>query len=306
MADQFLRLKQNLPKLGIGLGLRREIADDTFENIKAIDWLEFSPENYMGIGGIACELLEEAAEGVPLISHGLSLSIGSADELNKDYLKALKTILHKVKAPWFSDHLSFSRIGGVYIHDLLPLPFSKEAINHVSERIKIVQEYVELPFLLENISFYTQMPGRQYSDAEFLSEILRKSDCGLLLDVNNVYVNSQNFGFDCHQYIDSLPLERVVQMHVAGHRKNDDVVIDTHGAPVVEPVFALLQYALERTQCHGVMLERDQNFPEFEEILSELRHIKGIAEKTYPQLIQAKRKSVKRNGREARQHAVIA
>jgi uncharacterized protein (UPF0276 family) len=284
MASEFGRIKEKLPVLGIGLGLRRELALDTFENPDRIDWLEFVPENYMGLGGRCREVLEQAAERFPLISHGVNLSIGSTDDLNADYLKSIKALLETVNSAWWSDHLCFTSVEGVYTHDLLPLPFSREAVNHIVERVKRVQDYVARPFLLENISFYMYMPGCELSEAQFMAEILEKADCGLLLDVNNVYVNSVNLGFDPIEYLNQLPLERTVQIHVAGHKSGGEMLIDTHGAAVIEPVYELLEYVLGRTKLNAVMIERDQNFPEFAELIGELDVIRGIAQRVQPQL----------------------
>ncbi|HEY9871275.1 MAG TPA: DUF692 domain-containing protein [Candidatus Obscuribacterales bacterium] len=292
MASGFLQAKAKLPVLGVGLGLRRELVADTLEHQDRIDWLEFVPENYMGLGGRCKEVLERAAQRFPLISHGVNLSIGSTDDLNTDYLKSIKKLLAGVEAAWWSDHLCFTSVGGVYMHDLLPLPFSREAVRHIAERIRRVQDYVGRPFLLENISFYMYMPGCELSEAQFMSEVLEKSDCGLLLDVNNVYVNSVNHGFDPFQFLDAIPLERTVQIHVAGHKRREDLLIDTHGAPVIQPVYELLEYVLNRTRVKGVMIERDQNFPEFAELLDELDVIRGIARRAQPELVSERSASV--------------
>lgn len=277
MASSFLKAKSQLPTLGVGLGLRRELATETFAHSSSIDWLEIVPENYMEIGGSARERLDAAAKQWPLISHGINLSIGSTDELNMEYLQALKSLLNDFDIAWFSDHLCFTSFDGIYLQDLLPLPFSKEAVNHIVERIKRVQDFVERPFLIENISFYMKMPGCEIPETEFMTQILEKADCGLLLDVNNVFVNSLNHAFDPIQFVNELPLERVVQIHVAGHKKIGDYVIDTHGAAVVDPVFDLLAHVLSKTRVNGIMLERDQNFPEFSEIIQELDRIREIA-----------------------------
>ncbi len=274
----FLDMKKRLPNLGIGLGLRRELASQTLESKSRIDWLELVPENYMGLGGACRERLESAREKFPLVTHGINLSIGSTDDLNNEYLDKLKRLLDFIDAPWFSDHLCFTSVDGIYMHDLLPLPRSKEAINLIAEKVKRVQGTIGRPFLLENISYYMNMPGSEMNDSQFLAEVAEKSDCGLLLDVNNVYVNSLNHGFDPFQYLDQIPLERTVQMHVAGHKRGSEYVIDTHGAAVEEPVFELLQYVLERVDAKGVMLERDQNFPEFDEILAEVDRIRQISD----------------------------
>lgn len=170
------------------------------------------------------------------------------------------------------------------MHDLLPLPQTKEAVRHIAERIKRVQDYIERPLILENISYYMELPHAEISEAQFLGEVLEKADCGLLLDVNNVYVNSINLNFDPYKYLAAIPLDRTVQMHVAGHSHGDEVIIDTHGAPVIEPVFDLLTYVLERVPVKAVMLERDQNYPPFEDILAELEEIRSIAANTQPAL----------------------
>lgn len=274
----FLDTKKRLPNLGIGLGLRRELAAETLESKNRIDWLELVPENYMGLGGACRERLESARNEFPLVTHGINLSIGSTDDLNSEYLSKLKKLLDLIDAPWFSDHLCFTSCDGIYMHDLLPLPRSKEAINLIAEKVKRVQEIIGRPFLLENISYYMNVPGSEMNDSQFLAEVLEKADCGLLLDVNNVYVNSLNHNFDPYHYLDQIPLERTVQIHVAGHKQGNEYVIDTHGSAVIEPVFELLQYVLERVEAKGVMLERDQNFPEFEEILAEVDRIRKISD----------------------------
>jgi uncharacterized protein len=286
MSSRFPEIKKSLPILGVGLGLRQELADETFEHANQIDWLEFVPENYMGLGGNSRRLFQRAKAEFPLISHGVNLSIGSTDELNYEYLQDLKEVLDQANCAWFSDHLCFSSTDGIYMHDLLPLPFSREAVSHIARRIKRVQDYIQRPFLLENISFYMNMPGNEMSDAQFLSEVLQAADCGLLLDVNNVYVNSVNHGFDPRQFLDELPLERTVQMHVAGHSRQKELIIDTHGAAVIQPVYELLEYVLSKVPVKAVMLERDQNFPDFAEILDELAVIRQIAAKVQPELLE--------------------
>lgn len=273
----FLQQKKSLPYLGTGFGLRRELATAIFEHAEKIDWLEIVPENYMNLGGKARERLEQAISCFTLISHGLNLSIGSADPLNKSYLSSLKSLLDKIDSPWWSDHLCFTSINGTYLHDLLPIPLSTKSIKHVAERIKMVQSFMARPFLLENISYYMQVPGSFLNETEFIGEILESADCGMLLDVNNVYVNSLNHGFDPFAFIDALPLERVVQIHVAGHKRIGEYVIDTHGEPVIEPVFELLRHVLKKTSVNAIMLERDQNFPDFTELLAELDEIRTLS-----------------------------
>lgn len=275
--------------MGVGLGLRRELAQQTFEHSNQIDWLEFVPENYMGLGGAAKNRLERARSEFPLVSHGINLSIGSVDEINEEYIRSIRELLNLVDSPWWSDHLCFTSYGGVYMHDLLPLPFSREAVKHVAQRARKVQEMVGRPFLFENISYYMNMPGSEMTDAQFISEVLQESDCGLLLDVNNIYVNSLNHKFDPYEYLKQLPLERTVQIHIAGHSDKADVVIDTHGSAVVQPVFDLLRFVLQRTEVKAVMLERDQNFPSFDELLGELGQIREIVREFQPQMLSKER-----------------
>lgn len=284
MSSNFIQDSKSLPILGVGLGLRRELADETFASQNKIDWLEIVPENYMNLGGAIRERLDSAIEKFPLVTHGVSLSIGSTDELSDKYVGDMKRFLNFIDAPWWSDHLCFSSVNGSYLHDLLPLPHSKEAVEHVAKRIKQAQAIIGRPFLLENISYYMNVPETAMSEWQFLSEVVEKADCGILLDVNNIYVNSVNHGFDPYLYLDNIPLERVVQIHLAGHGKRDEVIIDTHGNAVIEPVFELLKYVLERSNVKAVMLERDQNYPDFDEILAELARIRSIAKSAQPAL----------------------
>lgn len=289
MTSQFLAEKKRLPNLGIGLGLRRELANETFDNANKIDWLELVPENYMGLGGAARQRLEKVASRFPLVSHGVNLSLGSADDLNPEYLSSLKKLVEKIDAPWFSDHLCFTSVDGVYLHDLLPLPFSREAVKHCAKKAQQVQHTLGRPFLIENISAYMYMPGGEMSEAQFLSSVLEEADCGMLLDVNNVYVNSQNHKFDPFEFLKQIPLERTVQIHVAGHSTGEGTIIDTHGTAVIEPVFQLLKFVLERTDVKAVMIERDQNFPVFSELLGELKRIRDIATEVQPTLASVSR-----------------
>ncbi|MBN8659888.1 MAG: DUF692 domain-containing protein [Candidatus Obscuribacter phosphatis] len=275
----FLTNKAKLPDLGIGLGLRRELAEETLASSAAIDWLELVPENYMAIGGRARARLDEAKAKFPLVTHGVNLSIGASDPLNRDYLKDLERLLSFIDAPWWSDHFCYTTAGGAYMHDLLPVPLNMEAAKNMAKRAKSAQSFIGRPMLLENISYYMTMPGSNMDEADFLAEVMERADIGLLLDVNNVYVNSINHNFDPYAYLDRLPLERVVQIHIAGHSRTDEMIIDTHGAAIIEPVFELLDYVLKRTEVKAILLERDQNYPEFSEILAELKQIRSIADK---------------------------
>lgn len=285
MAYDFSTAKKAMPVLGVGLGLRRDIAEETFAAASQIDFVEIAPENFMGIGGRARDLLERAGEHFPVISHGLNLSIGSSDDLSKPYLQELKKLLDEIDAPWWSDHLCFTSCDGIYMHDLLPMPFTREAVKHVGRRVKEVQDFIERPLLLENISFYMYPPACEMTEAQFLAEVAEEADCGFLLDVNNVFVNSVNHKFCPRKFLEEIPLERAVQIHIAGHKQIRDYIIDTHGAPVIEPVYELLAHVLAKTEVKAVMLERDQNFPEFKELLSEVNQLREIARLAQPQLL---------------------
>lgn len=280
MVSDFLTIKKDLPNLGVGLGFREPLAEAISANAQAIDFLELITDHFLNEGPVETGILDQLSDFV-LVPHGLELSIGNMDELDKDYLLRLQKLFERIRAPWWSDHLCFTGVRQNRVHDLLPLPYSREALEHVVARIRQIQSIVQLPFLLENISTYVQLPGADFSEAQFIGEVLEQADCGMLLDVNNVYVNAFNHGFDPFAYIDQLPLQRVVQVHIAGHRRAGSVIIDNHGAKIVKPVYDLLEYALRKTEVRAISLERDQLFPRFSSILSELakiRDIKGLTE----------------------------
>lgn len=284
MKSQFVETKKKLPVLGVGLGYRAEITDQTLDNRDKIDFLEVISENYVK-GTISQKRNIERADAFQVIPHGVELSIGSLGEIDYEHLKALKKFFHEIKAPWWSDHLCFTGADHNRLHDLLPLPFSREAVDHVVKRVKKIQEFMELPFLLENISTYLRLPGSELTEAQFISEIVEQADCGLLLDVNNVYVNSYNHKFDPFDFVSQLPLERVVQIHIAGHRKVKSIIIDTHGAQIIQPVYDILALVLQKTDVKGILLERDQLFPKFDNILSELDRIRDVARREQPELV---------------------
>ena len=279
MSSDFLSVKKQLPHLGVGLGLRRELAEQIFKDRGEIDFLEIIPEQYMCKGGESKERLERACALYPSVSHGVNLSLGSADPLDEDYLKALKGFLAEIGAPWFSDHVCFASLGQVYFHELLPVPFNKATLAHMVARVKRVKEFIELPFLVENTTYYMKVPGSEMSEAQFIGELLEQADCGLLLDINNVFVNSCNHALDPYDFLDQIPIERTVQVHMAGHKVQGDIVLDTHGAPIAEPVYDLLGYALTKTTVHGVTVERDQNIPDLAELSGEISAIKAICRK---------------------------
>lgn len=271
---------QGCPVLGVGLGLRRPLLEETLLSGPVVDWLEFTPENFMGRGGQARRMLERAKAQYPLVSHGVSLSIGSLDPFNPAYLEDLSELFAWTNPPWFSDHLCFSSIEGNYFNDLLPLPRTQETVSHVAARLQFLQNRFQRTVLIENISQYMHSPDDALTDAEFITRILEEADCGLLLDVNNVYVNSRNHGFDPLEFLGNIPLERVVQIHVAGHHEFPEGLVDTHGAPVIDPVWDLLRWTLQRCRPCGAMLERDTHLPEFEALVPELQQIRQIWQET--------------------------
>jgi uncharacterized protein len=267
--------------LGFGLGLRPSHYEALLgERLGTVDWLEALTENYLGLGGRPIHYLERLREHYPIVLHGVSLSIGSSDELNVTYLRELRTLADRIDARWISDHLCWTGVGGVNLHDLLPLPYTEETLAHVASRIARAQDILGRRLLVENVSSYVSFPESELSEHEFLAELAARSDCLLLLDVNNVYVSSSNHGFDPLEYIDALPIERVQQIHLAGHSKLGAYLIDTHDAPVSEPVWRLYRAASDRFGPVATMIERDDNIPPLDDLLGELDRARSIASKT--------------------------
>lgn len=269
----------NLPFLGAGVGLRKEHFQELKATALPVAWLEIIPENFMNFGGFPQAVLDFCARHWPIVSHGVNLSIGSVDPLNEEYIERLKSVLDRTKALWYSDHLCFTSVGGAYLHDLLPLPFSHEAAEHVVARVKKLKKRIALPFLLENPSYYVPMPGADMSEAAFFSRVLEKADCGMLLDVNNVYVNSRNHGFDPQEFIRALPLKRVGQIHMAGHRDCGDVIVDTHEGPVPGPVWDLYRFTVEAIgRPVSTLIEWDTDVPVLGKVVAEAQAAARIME----------------------------
>lgn len=263
---------------GVGLGLRHDMAAELFERMpEEVRWLEIHPENYVRRGGRFAQNLERALDSWPIVPHGLTLCFGSIEPFEAAYVRDLKALLDRIDAPWYSDHLCFAGSGGVYLHDLIPLPFSREAVQIAAARVRELEDAIERPVAIENVSYYADPAPREMEEPEFVLEVLEAADCKLLLDVNNVYVNSINHRFDPKAYIDRIPPERVVQVHVAGHlTRKDGIIIDTHGEPVCDGVYDLLAYTLERIGPVPVLLERDQNMPPLDDLLAEVRRLSDI------------------------------
>ncbi len=263
---------------GVGLGLRRALMSALIaQRPREIRWMEVSPENYVRRGGAMRRGLDDLRADYPLVSHGLTLSLGGDEPLDAGYLADVRGFVRDVGSPWHSDHLCMSAHDGAVLHDLLPVPHSPAMARRVAENLLRARDALGVPMAVENISYYAR-PGRDaMSEVDFLHEVLSRGDAGLLLDVNNVYVNACNHGFDPEAFIAALPLERVVQIHVAGHHvEPDGLRIDTHGAPVCDPVHALLAFTLRRTGPVPVLLERDQHIPPLEELLAELRALQDL------------------------------
>jgi len=247
---------------------------------RGVAWLEVLTENYLVPGGRPLYFLERMRERYPLVMHGVSLSIGSADELNVPYLQQVKLLADRLEVRWLSDHLCWTGVDGVNLHDLMPLPYTQEMVRHVADRIGVVQEILGRRILIENVSSYLTYSRSEMTEWEFLSEIAQRADCLLLLDVNNVYVSSINHEFDALDYLNGVPSERVQQFHLAGHSNEGDYLIDTHDAPVCEAVWELYTCAVERFGVVTTMIERDDNIPELSVLVSELDRAREIAERT--------------------------
>ena len=257
-----------LPNLGIGLGLRTRHYAHILEQQPQVDWFEIITENYLQTRGRPLDFLDRVAERYPIVMHGVGLSIGSSDALDRAYLSELKALRERVGARWVSDHLCFTGVTGKNTHDLLPLPYTEETLTHLVTRVRAVQDILGAPLALENPSTYLEFAGATLSEWEFLAALASEADCAILLDVNNVYVSAYNHGFDPLTYLAGIPFERVVQLHVAGHTHHGTHLIDSHIGPVIDPVWQLLAQAHQRCQA-SVLLEWDAEIPSFEETHAE-------------------------------------
>ncbi len=262
----------------VGIGFRKDFAAALLdEGTLRPDFIEVAPENWIGIGGYWKKLFHRALERYPLFTHGLSLSIGSPDDLDLAFLKRVKNFLRETNAQLYSEHLSYSRCDNAHLYDLLPIPFTMDAVRHVSRRIRTVQDFLERKIAMEIVSYYTPV-APEMTEADFINAILEESDCELLLDVNNIYVNSFNHQYNAITFIDQLPMKRVRYIHMAGHEQvADDLIIDTHGEPIIDPVYDLFAYAIKKLNRDvPVLLERDFNIPELEEMQQEIERLQAI------------------------------
>jgi uncharacterized protein (UPF0276 family) len=267
------------PFLGYGLGLRKEHYTSVLEELPQVDWFEIVSENFLVEGGKPLHYLDRIRAHYPMVMHGVSLSIGSTDALDLAYLNALKALIDRVQPAWFSDHLCWTGVQGINLHDLMPLPYTEEAIAHVVERVQRVQELIGRQMLLENVSSYANFCDSQLAEWEFLREVAERADCLILLDINNIYVSAFNHNFDPYAYLEAIPVERVWQIHLAGHTKQGDLIIDTHDHPIADPVFALYAAAVRRFGRVSTMIERDDRIPPLSALIDELAKVRDIAER---------------------------
>jgi hypothetical protein len=271
------RMPTKQDNLGFGLGLRSTYYQAILEQRPAIDWFEIVSENYLVEGGKALYYLDAIGEHYPLVMHGVSLSIGGPHKLDLDYLRRLKQLAARVQPAWISDHLCWSRGNAHQLHDLLPLPYTEESLQHVAARVRQVQDVIERPLVLENVSSYLRSADDQFSEWQFLAALSELSGCELLLDVNNVYVSARNHGFDPWEFISGLPAERIRQLHLAGHSDYGSYLIDTHDQPVSDPVWQLYQRTLGHLGPVSTLLERDDHYPVLEDLLDELNKARTFA-----------------------------
>ncbi|MEN8261021.1 MAG: DUF692 domain-containing protein [Pseudomonadota bacterium] len=267
------------PHLGFGLGLRKEHYETILAENPAVDWFEVITENYLVPGGKPLHYLDRIRADYPMVMHGVSLSVGGTDPLNFDYLKQVKTLGERIEPAWISDHLCWTGVGGINLHDLLPLPYTEEAIRHVAERVSQVQDFLGRKILLENVSSYVTYAHSDMAEWDFLAAVAERADCLILLDINNIYVSARNHGFDPRTYVQHVPKSRVWQFHIAGHLDLGNIVIDTHGDEVIEPVWSLYEFALKCLGPVSTMIERDDNIPPFADLMAELEVARRVAGK---------------------------
>ena len=267
------------PVQGAGLGLRRSLMSELESCTSSqIGFMEVAPENWIGVGGRLGKQFREYTERFPFVIHGLSLSIGSSDPLDIEFVKRVKQFMGTHGISCYTEHLSYCSHQG-HMYDLMPIPFTEDAIRHVVERIKTVQDILGQRIAMENVSYYAS-PGKEMSELDFINTVITEADCNFLLDVNNIYVNSVNHNYNPYHFLKSLPNDRVSYVHVAGHYEEDeDLLVDTHGAAVIDPVWSLLDTAYQQFGVMPTLLERDFNIPSVAELLSEVNHIKSMQER---------------------------
>lgn len=267
-----------MPDLGIGVGLRIKHYAEIFDSPDepGVDWFEIISENFMVGGGLPLHNLERAMARRPVVQHGVSLSIGSADPLDEDYLRRLKDLVKRTGSPWVSDHLCWGGAGGVHLHDLLPLPYTERVVKHVAARARAVQDFLGVRLAIENVSSYLTYTASEMTEWELLTAVAEEADVGILLDVNNIYVSAFNHRFDADAYVDGVPHRRVVQVHLAGHTNHGTHILDTHSDHVIDPVWELYRRALRRIGPVSTLIEWDDDIPPFAELVAEANKARAI------------------------------
>ncbi len=273
-----MQRRLDLRHLGFGVGLRTDHFPHILSKWPKVDWFEIISENFMDTGGRPLHILDQVAERYPIVMHGVSLSIGSADPLNRDYLRKLRALADRCGAVWISDHLCWTGVGGRNMHDLLPLPYTEASLRHVVRRVKQVQDFLERPLVLENPSIYVEFRSTEMTEWDYLARLAEEADCGLLLDINNVYVSAFNHSFDPNAYVDAIPPERVVYHHLAGHTNKGTHIVDTHSDHVIAPVWDLYRRFHRRSGGRATLVEWDENIPPFPVVHREALKAKGIVE----------------------------
>jgi uncharacterized protein (UPF0276 family) len=266
--------KISVPNLGIGLGFRFEHFDAILESLPPLGWFEIISETFMQAGGKAQYYLENLLEHYPIVQHGVSLSIGSTDPLDFEYLKKLKALAQKTKTPWVSDHLCWTKHNAHHMHNLIPMPYTEASANLIAEKARVVQDFLELPLLLENVSSYVSFTASTMAEWEFLSLVSEQANCGILLDINNIFVSAFNHEFEAMDYIRGVPMNRVMQVHLAGHDDRGSYILDSHDHPVRREVWELYQKAYPLMGDVAVMLERDDHIPPFQQVYEEVMQVK--------------------------------
>jgi uncharacterized protein len=266
------------PPLGFGLGLRVPHYEEILADRPRVDWFEVLSENYFVPGGKPLDYLERIRRDYPVVMHGVSMSIGAHGPLNFKYLAELKALADRIEPRWISDHLCWTGVNGYNLHDLMPLPYTEEAMRHVADHVRQVQDFLGRRILLENVSSYLTYRQSEMTEWDFLREISESADCHILLDINNIYVSAFNHCFDPKAYLNAIPVNRVQQFHLAGHENYGDYIIDTHDAPVIDPVWELYAAAVRRFGPVSTMIERDDNIPPLAELMEELEHCRTLAE----------------------------
>jgi uncharacterized protein (UPF0276 family) len=274
---------------GVGIGLRIPHYQHIFSHKPVVDWFEIISENFMVDAGRALKNLDRILEQYRVVQHGVSMYFGSVTAPDPEHLRRLKQLVRRTGTPWLSDHLCWGSVDGIYTHDLLPLPYTWEAVERTAERVRMVQNFLEIPVAVENVSSYAAFTGSEMTEWEFLAEVVERADCGILLDVNNIYVSAMNHEFEAMDYVNAVPAKRVAQIHIAGHSKYEKYILDTHDHPVIDPVWELYARAIERCGPTPTLLEWDDHIPSFDEVHAEAKKAERYLEQYAGALVEEAR-----------------